>query len=159
MLSTLAFALIGLALGYFWFFQGYYTERPAHEESRQSATALRGQIGYPSEYIPPLRIYAIRADLGSAQHYKIETEPNQRTFSFDNLEPGVYYLVAYVSAIPNRTGGYTQFVVCGLSVHCTDHALLPVTVERGEIVDHILLADWYADEALFPPEPHKENQL
>jgi hypothetical protein len=63
-------------------------------------------------------------------------------------------LVAYVPGdAPDWGGGYTAAVLCGLSVDCTDHGLLPVTVIAGQVTSGIDPTDWYAEPGAFPPNP------
>jgi len=51
------------------------------------------------------------------------------------------------------SGGYTIAVLCGLTVDCTDHSLVPIPVAGGLEVSDIDPADWYAPEGTFPPAP------
>jgi len=52
----------------------------------------------------------------------------------------------------NLGGSYSQAVPCGLSVDCTDHSLIPVTVNAGQDVTGIDVCDWYGPP---PPAPPK----
>ncbi len=128
--------------------------RPTLQALEETATPLpgsiRGNLSYPSEWIPPLRVVAINLDT-QVVHY-VDTEENQATYQIDNLPPGTYHVLAYT-----RDGlfaaGYTQMVLCGLTVECTDHTLLPVTVIGGQVTFDIDPADWYAPVDAFPPNP------
>lgn len=112
--------------------------------------SIRGNLSYPSEFIPPLRVVAIH--LATQEAYFVDTAENQTTYQIDNLPPGEYYVIAYTQD-KLLAGGYTQMVPCGLSVECTDHSLIPVTVQAGQITSGIDPADWYAPNGTFPPNP------
>jgi len=113
---------------------------------------ISGSLGYPSSGIPPLAVYAFnKNDFGT--FFKVETQLNQQTFTIDAVDTGTYVVVAYPLDMPGLAGGYTQAVACGLSVECTDHSLVPVVVEAGEIVTGVEIKDWYAPEGTFPKRP------
>lgn len=84
--------------------------------------------------VPPMLVYAIRVDTASVQFVSIRTAFNQLEYTIDGLEPGVYVVLAYLESVPDFAGGYTQAVPCGLTVACTDHTLIAVTVVAGETV-------------------------
>jgi len=112
--------------------------------------SITGSLSYPSEYIPPLRVFAFQVD--SQNYYFVDTAENQSTYQIDNLPTGYYRVVAYIQN-GKLAGGYTQAVPCGLSVACTNHELLEVSVNIGQVVTGIDPADWYAQEGAFPPAP------
>ncbi len=126
---------------------------PAIAESATAAPlwgGIQGNLSYPSEAIPPLRVVAI--NLTTQEAYFVDTEQNQRTYQIDNLPPGSYHVIAYLRD-GSLAGGYTQMVPCGLSVECTDHSLITVIVQAGQITANIDPADWYAPPEAFPPNP------
>ncbi len=75
----------------------------------------------------------------------------------------LYYAVAYpysadtytapAPGSPVLAGGYTNAVPCGLSVDCTDHSLIAITVIAGQTIT-VDPGDWYAPEGAFPPMPN-----
>lgn len=118
--------------------------------------SIAGSLGYPSEFIPPLRIVAYRID--SPDYYYVETILDQPTYQIDNLPPGTYRVAAYVNDPrgqfpPGFVAGYTTAVTCGLLETCTDHTPLDVIVRPGEITANIDPKDWDYTGALFPPDP------
>jgi len=130
-----------------------------------SATAamgtVTGQLGYPSEFIPALAIYALPvSDLGDGRHV-IFTErsgvaPAGSVTYTMQVPAGTYYLVAYSREAPagaTIAGAYTRYVTCGLQPPCADHSLIPVTVTVGETVTGIDIRDWYAGQDAYPPRP------
>jgi hypothetical protein len=144
------------------------TPAPASEESSPSVPpptagpatgTVTGRLSYPSSFIPPMRVVFFSVPDGTASW--VDTAMNQGAYSID-LPTGTYYLVAYPYSADTYTppapgsatlaGGYTPAVACGLTVDCTDHALLPVTVSAGQTVSADP-GDWYAPEGTFPPMP------
>lgn len=139
--------------------------------TQQLGGGITGRLGYPSDFLPPLAIYAIRVD-GTA--YRIlHTVPVTRltgtvTFTMLGLEPGPYIVVAYpIDSTGAITGGglagsYTPAVACGLSTNCTQHTPIRVTVKGGDTLKGVDLLDWYAPAGTFPApptgsEPYKAN--
>ena len=120
-------------------------------QTATSLGAITGTLGYPSDYVPPMRVYAI-ATLGN-RHYSTRTRANQNRFTISNMLPGKYYVVAYTDEAPGLGGGWSRAVSCGLKNTCSDHALIPVTVTSGGTARGINVADWYAKPGVFPPEP------
>lgn len=121
-------------------------------ESSGEMGIVSGTLGYPSEMIPAVSIYAFNSN-DETQFFSVETSENDQTFSLD-VPAGTYYLVAYPLGTPEMAGGYSQAVPCGLTVECTDHSLIPVTVAAGEIIDTIEIKDWYAEPGTFPVKPN-----
>lgn len=119
---------------------------------------ISGQLGYPSEIIPPLDIYAVRVD-DPAFFYTIRTTMNQSSYSIA-VAPGSYYLLANLADSPPDTisGAYTAAVLCGHQIGCDDHTLLAVDVAPGQIVEEIAITDWYAPPGFFPPRPQGQPQ-
>lgn len=114
--------------------------------------AISGTTGYPSESIPPLEIFAFKAN-DHTVYFKTTTQTNQQSFTIDSVMPGDYVVVAYPIGTDGLTGGYTQAVPCGLSVACTDHSLIEVSVAVGETVSGVEVKDWYAPSDQFPVKP------
>lgn len=89
--------------------------------------------------------------------YYVETSYNQKTYQISGLPAGTHLVVAYTlggGSFPvGLAGGYTQAVVCGLRVDCTDHALIEFPVNSGQTVTEVDPGDWYASEGTFPPAP------
>ncbi|NOY99674.1 MAG: carboxypeptidase regulatory-like domain-containing protein [Chloroflexi bacterium] len=117
--------------------------------------SIAGDLSYPSEVIPPLRVAAFNVDTG--QVYYVDTVMYQGDYQIDNLPPGTYHVVAYVSSgtgFPaGLGGGYSQMVPCGLAYGCDDHSLLDVVVTAGQVTSNIDPGDWYAPDGSWPPMP------
>jgi hypothetical protein len=126
-----------------------------------STGTVTGRLSYPSSFIPPMRVVFFSVPDGMARW--VDTAMNQGTYSIE-LPQGTYYAVAYpfsadISTPPapgstTLAGGYTPAVTCGLTVDCTDHTLLPITVSAGQTVSADP-GDWYAPEGSFPPMPRQ----
>ncbi len=114
---------------------------------------VAGQLSYPAETLPAMRIVAIQA--GSGQIYSVETAAGQNTYQLNGLPEGKYNLLAYTlggdSFPAGLAGGYTQAVMCGLTEACTDHGLVDVIVFGGEITPEVNIFDWLQPN--FPPMP------
>jgi len=126
---------------------------------------VTGNLSYPSEFIPPMRVALFSLTDGKA--YYIDTAKNEATY-FLYVPVGTYYIVSYpyegiagtVGSVESFTpdgaefaGGYTQMVPCGLDATCTDHSLIPVVVEANQTVS-VDPGDWYAPEGTFPQMPN-----
>ena len=121
-------------------------------EPTATTGAISGSLGYPSEQIPPLFVYAISTDNPSST-FSIKTIANATMFTIPNVSPGNYYVVAYPETNSSYAGSYTNAVACGLSVNCTDHTMIEVEVVAGKIAQGVELRDWYAPEGTFPKKP------
>jgi len=62
-------------------------------------------------------------------------------------------VVAYPKSNDPLQGGYTKAVPCGLMATCTDHSLIPITVEAGKVAKEVKVTDWYAPDNTFPQKP------
>jgi hypothetical protein len=126
-----------------------------------SPGAIAGRLGYPSNFIPKLVIFAIRADDPSTYRvlHTAGTPPGPPSYSMAAVEPGTYVVIAYVDGPNPGAGAYTPAVACGLDASCTDHSLRRVTVAPGQTVTGIDLLDWYAPPGTFPARPTRSEEL
>jgi hypothetical protein len=140
--------------------------------------ALTGALGYPSEFIPPLTVYAISvADQRvffsvDTPRYPLATNtPPRPTYTMTGVAPGTYYVLAYRNddvnvEAKNAPGVYSQYVLQCLQPNAAgstpapgcssaDHSLVPVTVRAGETVPRIDVTDWYygPNRPSYPPRP------
>lgn len=115
---------------------------------------ISGSLNYPSDFIPAQRLVAFELTLNQVNY--IDTVAGQNSYTID-VPVGSYHVVAYVlaaSGVPTGlSAGYTQAVPCGLSVSCTDHSLITVTVTTGATNSNVNPEDWYAPSGAFPPMP------
>lgn len=124
---------------------------PARADDLGTGGTIHGAVNYPSDHVPPLLVYAI--DTATGTGYYVATAADQRTFTMVGLPPGTYHVLARTQGSPVLRAGYTAAVLCGLTVECTDHTLLPVTVTAGAATGGVDVFDWYAPEGAFPAEP------
>ena len=106
-----------------------------------------------------MRVVFFNQNTGSVSY--VDTAKNQGTYSI-SLPSGIYAVISYpydaasyTTPVPGTltfAGGYTQAVPCGLTVACTDHSLIPVTV-GADTTTTVDPGDWYAPEGTFPPMP------
>lgn len=114
-----------------------------------------GAVCYPSEGIPPMDLYFLEVNnqlVSSFPHTDGST-----SYSVE-LDPGTYVAYAYPQGY-NIGGSYSQAVLCGLTVNCTDHSLVEFDVIAGQTTTNIDICDWYGDPQDVPlpsgemPEP------
>jgi hypothetical protein len=115
---------------------------------------ITGTLTYPADAMPPERVVAWSTT--DSSHYSVDTVAGQATYEL-GVPTGTYAVVAYSiggGGFPNGlAGGYSQAVPCGLTASCTDHTLMPVTVDADVTLTNINPGDWYADAGTFPPMP------
>jgi hypothetical protein len=118
---------------------------------------LAGQLGYPADALPAMRIVAFRVgDLN--EHYTITTIQGQSEYAM-SLPPGLYYVVAYTlggGGFPaGLSGAYTLAVKCGMGPACTDHSLAPVQVSSMVVlIGDANIYDWLLPDGIIPPNPY-----
>lgn len=120
---------------------------------RPEIGSISGRLSYPSETIPPLRIVAVNIATGET----FATEDYEGgLYGLQGLPVGAYHVFAYpVNAHDaDISAGYTKFVTCGLTVECTDHSLIEVSVMANSVTTDVDPGDWYAPAGSFPPDPY-----
>lgn len=137
---------------------------PTAKPAAASGT-ITGALAYPSQFIPPLTVYAISVvDAGvffsvETPYYPSGSTPAKPAYTIAGVAPGTYYVLGYRSdSAPNgdQPGVYSRYVLCGGTASCTDHSLVPVTVRAGETVTGIAVIDWYyPPEQRYPPRPRR----
>jgi hypothetical protein len=119
--------------------------------------SISGQLNYPASSTPSL--YVAAYEQGTQNYQFIISNPGQNTFKIDGLKPGTYVVIAYTvggGGFPvGFAGGYTKAVPCGLSVNCTDHTLITVTVQAGQTTTAVNPFDWYAPQGTFQAFPQQ----
>ena len=110
---------------------------------------VTGRLCYPSEGIPPLTLYF--EDVGSGDVFEFDYPDGLPAYTVDLL-PSTYYAYAYATGT-SIGGSYSQAVLCGLSVNCTDHTLLPFVVQPGQTTADIDICDYYGDPGDIPEPP------
>ena len=113
---------------------------------------IEGTIGYPSEELPAMRVYAVPLEGGPVRW--VETSRGAARFAIPDLPPGGYHVIAFPAdeGDAGMAGGWTNFVTCGMTAQCLQHDLLPVSVTPGKATTGIRIEDWYASPGSFPAE-------
>ena len=116
---------------------------------------VAGSICYPSEAIPAMT--AFFENQASGHVAQLAIAENQGEYSIQ-LEPGEYLAYAYHEGESIKIGGmYSQAVACGLTVDCSDHTPIILSVLAGQTTGGIDICDWYAQD-LLPPLPGQSSQ-
>jgi hypothetical protein len=118
-------------------------------DSETEFGSISGELSYPSDHIPPLRVTAFHLEEDHA--YYVDTEVNQPGYTIENLPVGTYHVIAYTDA--GFAGAYSQYVLDGLRYGFDDHSLISVTVLSGQNTGDIDPADWYDPDPSYPPRP------
>jgi hypothetical protein len=123
---------------------------PGAQPPAPETGSIAGALSYPSNFIPPMEILAFTSDMGG--FYMTTTAENSFTYQINDLPAGQYFVVAYpqFEGFEDLAGGYSQAVPCGLTVDCTDHSLIAVTVVGGQVTAGVDPVDWYAPPGTFP---------
>jgi hypothetical protein len=142
--------------------------QPATPAAGATAGTISGRLGYPSEFLPPLAIYAISTD--GRHFYRVQSVTWQQHYTLLGVAPGDYFVLTTTGFLPGQSAAsdartepvrrfgaaYTKAVPCGLSFECADHSLLPVHVSSGIGTSNIDPDDWYADPGTYPFMPERE---
>ena len=153
------------------------TASASHSPSPASAV-ITGRLGYPSDFIPPLTIYAVSV---TDPHTFFST--NTPRYGNDpsapptpgapippyalSVTPGTYYVYGLRNDLGGGVIGPGAVVYSSYTVKCQQaspsptgpcqqsHDPLPVTVRAGETVDRIDLTDWFCNTpgSTCPPRP------
>lgn len=141
--------------------------QPATPVAGATAGSISGRVGYPSEFLPAMATYAISTD--GDRFYRVESVAYQQHYTMLGVAPGDYFVLTTpdmpgaIVASGTRTqstgrfmAAYTKAVLCGLSVECGDHSLVPVHVSSGVATTNVDPGDWYADPSAYPLMPQGE---
>lgn len=119
---------------------------PTPAPTERPTGSISGKLGYPSEFIPSLRIVAFNTVTG--EYYWQNTVKNQTSYRFSELPAGSYHVLAYLIDNPSDTfyAAYSNFVKCGMTASCVDHNLITVEVKAGQETIDVNPVDWYATD-------------
>jgi hypothetical protein len=113
---------------------------------------VTGAVCFPSESIPEMTLYFQEVNRGDLAY---QTHPQDQASYSVILSPGTYTAFAYPLDSPSSGGSYSQAVLCGSHVDCTDHTLVQFEVQPGEETGGIDICDWYSPDDV-PPNPEAE---
>ena len=126
--------------------------------------SIAGELSYPSEGIPSLRVIARNLDTGHIYH--VATKPtmggkgSDSVYTISGLPAGRYTLSCYARAWhpnddadtkPTDCGAWTEHVAS--KYKSPDHSLKVITVAEGQKVTGINPADWMGVTGDIPPYP------
>lgn len=86
----------------------------------------------------------------------MDTLHNQSSYEMTDLPVGIYHVLAYVREQgPDISGGYSQFVTCGMDIGCLDHTLIDVFVYGNGVTEDVNPVDFYTqpDDFDWPENP------
>ncbi|HLS83400.1 MAG TPA: hypothetical protein VK016_01945 [Arenimonas sp.] len=125
---------------------------PADAAVAAARAHLRGQVAYPSEYIPAMRVCAIAAD-DPGTGYCAETAQNAPEFDLA-VPAGHWWLAAWpledAAGDPGLLSNASD-CIARADAGCDDHALLSIPLAAGETRAGLPINDWYYDPREFPP--------
>ena len=138
---------------------------------------IRGRLFFPSEFIPPLAVYAVATD--GSRFYRVDTQmvpPGEPSYEIPVVEPGTYHVYAYPALFPSPGkegaggeverespfgGAYSYLAACEAGHFppppegCWEnpqHDPAPVKVQAGQAVEEINIYDWYGPSLPPPPD-------
>jgi hypothetical protein len=113
------------------------------------AGTIEGSISFPSQFVPPLTVYA--AEIDTARIHAKPLPRGRANFALE-VPPGRYlvFLVPNETGAPRIYGAHTQYGRCAPQSEgqCEDHALLTVTVSSKAAHPAVSIDDWYLTDAV-----------
>lgn len=124
---------------------------------------IRGRLFFPSQYIPPLAVYAVAID--GSRFYRVDTEevpPGEPAYEIPEVAPGIYHVFGYPIESDDGFGGSYSYLAACEAGHLSappencwedpQYDLVPVEVRAGEAVEEINIFDWYGPPLPPPPD-------
>jgi len=138
---------------------------------------IRGRLFFPSEFIPPLAVYAVATD--GSRFYRVDTQmvpPGEPSYEIPIVKPGTYHVYGYPALLPSPGkegagggverespfgGAYSYLAACEAGHFppppegCWEnpqHDPAPVEVWAGQAVEEINVYDWYGPSLPPPPD-------
>jgi len=148
---------------------------PYRSVDEESTGRIRGQLYFPSEYVPPLAVYAValsedkneNENRNGGRFYRVDTlmvPPGEPSYEIPLVEPGTYYVYGYPTSDEAPLGGSYSYLAACEAGHLApppggcweepQHDLAPVEVRAGQAVEEINLFDWYGPP---PPPPPSDT--
>lgn len=108
---------------------------------------IEGSLGYPGEFIPPLKICAenltTQTQLCTSVHLK-DTKYQYGVGYRLEVPSGTYHVFADYR---EKKAYFSRAVQCGLTVGCDDHEPVTVTVQASKIITRVDPIDWCSPSA------------
>ena len=126
------------------------TPVPLPTEPVSALGSVEGMVCFPGEPpLPPMTLFFAEATTHAVTAFP-HTD-GTGVYRVD-LPQGTYTAYAFVDGL-EIGGSYSLAVVCGLTVGCTDHSLIPFDVTAGVPTDGIDICDWYGGPGSVPTPP------
>lgn len=143
--------VLTLAIGGIYYYSQQGKTPPAEEGEGPTPApttgTVEGSLSFPSEGIPS-DLTVCAEDLSTKKQYCTKEHLQDQKYDFRvgykiEVPAGDYYVFAYLPEDPADRAYYNEFVTCGLSVGCTSHKPIVVTVTAGQTASDIDPQDWY----------------
>ena len=137
--------------------------------------AITGRLSYPSDFIPPVTVYAIGADdqriwfsvefpgYGNPPRPTAQPGTEPGTYTLPGVAPGRYQVVAYRNDGQKPDPGlHTREAQClrrTPSGPCPDQSPIAVTVTAGQTTREIDIVTWWPGSGLMAPPPPRPVQV
>lgn len=118
----------------------------------ESKGAIEGTLSFPSESIPEdmqicVETMTHEQVVCTSEHIEVSSPQGSGLGYRLEVDPGEYYVYAFVPSNEKNKAYYSEFVICGLLASCPSHTPIAINVGSGEIVSGINPHDWYAASA------------
>lgn len=139
----------------FIYWQNFMQPKPVATRDIKSTETIttgtiEGSLTYPSEGIPESTIiYAVNIESGKEYSVKYSDTATTSMGKYKIEVPaGDYYVYSVVPEFNDMNNVqhkayYNQFILCGMSVECTDISKIVVKVTNGNTVSNITVGDWW----------------
>lgn len=144
------------------------TALPSPAPTAQTGATITGRISYPSDFIPPVTVYAWEPNqriwssvefpgFGNPPRPTAQPGTEPGTYTLTGVAPGTYVVVAYRNDGQKPDPGlHTREAECLRRTPrgpCPDQTTVLVTVSAGQTAREIDIVSWYPGSGLMPPPP------
>ncbi len=132
-------------------FQPSSTENIDLPSSENILGTIEGSLGYPSDYIPEMKICAenIKTKEEFCSYEQIIDKKFNKEIGYRIEVPeGIYHVYSQLinekqKKLNEYKAYYSKFVTCGMSIECKSHKKIETKVEAGKTMSEIDPEDWY----------------
>jgi hypothetical protein len=119
--------------------------------SKNILGTIEGSLGYPSDYIPEMKICAenIETKEEFCSYEQIIDKKFNNEIGYKIEAPkGTYHVYSQLinekqKKLNEYKAYYSKFVTCGMSIECKSHKKIETKIEAGETTSGIEPEDWY----------------
>ena len=120
-----------------------------NEKAKNNPSIVSGKTCYPSEWSPPLTVYA--RNTKTNRTFSIKMKEDDTDYRIEISEAGEYIFFYWTDGNDSSGALYSKAVPCGLNINCTDHTPIVVNVKLGTKISDIDICDAYSPESV--PRP------